>query len=89
MGGIWGISLRKPHPYSYNKGSNPSLDFLTVANVSHLCSYKTPRMSDTSGEFCFLPVKMDENMAAAVFKNGMLKPTLPKAAAAKARHIAY
>jgi HSP20 family protein len=34
-----------------------------------------------------LPVEVDENAAEAVFKNGVLKLTLPKVAAAKARHI--
>ncbi len=35
-----------------------------------------------------LPVQVDENAAEAVFKNGVRKLTLPKVAAAKAKHIA-
>ena len=35
-----------------------------------------------------LPVEVDENAAEAVFKNGVLKLTLPKVAAAKAKRIA-
>jgi HSP20 family protein len=35
-----------------------------------------------------LPIEVDENAAEAVFKNGVLKLTLPKVAAAKAKRIA-
>jgi HSP20 family protein len=35
-----------------------------------------------------LPAEVDANAAEAIFKNGVLKLTLPKVAAAKAKHIA-
>jgi hypothetical protein len=74
MRGIWGISLRRPHDDWYNKWSDISLDSLTEAKVSHLFSYETPQMSDTSGEFYFKPVRPELAFGRPVDDRRFLAP---------------